>query len=163
MEFRRLSAEQDRSALAAFLTEAQDYYHLWKGRAPDEGEVDDVLFGAPPNCDPAESLRLGLYLDDRLSGVAELSFGFPEKGDAYLGLMILAPRARSGGRGAMFLAEVERLARAKGCPVLYLAVLEKNTRGRAFWEKMGFAPTGVQRDTEENGIAHRIYRLSKPL
>ena len=34
-----------------------------------------------------------------LAGVAELAFGFPEQGDAYLGLMILAPEARSQGFG----------------------------------------------------------------
>lgn len=163
MDFRTLDPDQDRARVQDFLTEAQDYYHLWKGYAPSAEEVDDIFTGAPPNCDPAQSCRLGLYLDDHLSGIAELSFGWPEAGDAYLGLMILAPRARSSGRGRAFLAHVEQLARARGCPSLYLAVLEKNLRGRAFWDRMGFGPTGVMRETQENGLHHRIHRLKKPL
>lgn len=163
MDIRDLDPETDRMMVQSFLTEAQDYYHLWKGRAPETEEVDDIFTGAPPNCDPTQSHRLGLYLDNRLSGIAELAFGWPEAGDAYLGLMILAPRARSSGKGAAFLAHVEALARARDCPTLFLAVLEKNSGGRAFWEKMGFTPTGVMRETNENGLHHRIYRLKKPL
>lgn len=163
MQIRALDPQADRDAVAALLTEAQDYYHLWKGHAPGPEEVEDALTGGPPGTDPAASHRLGLYLGDALSGMAELSFGFPAAGDAYLGLMILAPRARSAGNGAAFLAHVETLARSAGAPILYLAVLEKNRRGRAFWNRMGFTETGVMRETEENGIAHRIYRLKKPL
>ncbi len=163
MQIRPLDPVADRADVAVLLSEAQDYYHLWKGRPPAQEELDDVFEGAPPNCDPAESLRLGLYLDGRLSGVAELSFGWPSAGDAYLGLMILAPQARSAGNGARFLAHVAGIVRARGCPALYLAVLEKNLGGRAFWARMGFAPTGVIRETEENGLSHRIFRLKKPL
>lgn len=161
ISFRRLDHGTDRAAVADLLYRARDYYVLWKGRAPDDEDVDDVFVGSPPGCDPAESLRLGIFEDETLSGVAELSFGFPAQNDAYLGLMILAPEARSKGNGAAFLKEVEVLAKAKGADRLYLAVLEKNASGRAFWERMGFVPTGVMRETEENGIAHRIFRLVK--
>jgi GNAT superfamily N-acetyltransferase len=75
--------------------------------------------------------------------------------------MILAPQARSAGQGAAFFAHVEGLARARACPNLYLAVLEANPRGRAFWDRMGFAATGTFRDDAETG--HRIHRLVKPL
>ncbi|MEF3046830.1 GNAT family N-acetyltransferase [Pseudotabrizicola sp. L79] len=168
MQIRALDPVADRADVAALLTKAQDYYLLWKGYPPGAEEVDDVFIGGPPGCDPAQSHRLGLYLDDplaglQLSGVAELSFGFPEPQDAYLGLMILAPSARSGGHGAAFLAHVEGLARARAARTLYLAVLEKNTRGHAFWTRMGFGPTGVSRDSTENGLSHRIHRLKKPL
>lgn len=161
MDIRELDPVKDRAAVESLLTEAQDYYHLWKGMAPGEEEIDDFLAGGPPNYDVQRSHRLGLYLDGRLSGVAELSFGFPEAGNAYLGLMILAPRARSSGNGQAFLAHVEALAKAGQSPMLYLAVLEKNHRGRAFWDRMGFVPTGIMRETVENGIPHRVYRLVK--
>lgn len=163
MQIRALDPETDRAAVAALLDEAQDYFDLWKGHPPGPEDVDEVFTATPPGCDPALSHRLGLMLDDRLSGVAELSFGFPGPQDAYLGLMILAPRARSAGWGATFLAHVESLARARGAADLFLGVLEVNRRGHAFWLRMGFEPTGVTRDSTENGIAHRIHRLKKPL
>lgn len=161
MPIRPLDPVTDRPAVAALLTEAQDYCHLWLGHAPDASQVDKVYTAGPPGCDAAQSFRLGLWLDATLSGVAELSFGYPGAQDAYLGLMILAPRARGQGQGAAFYAHVENLARQRGCPRIFLAVLEANPRGRAFWEAQGFAPTGVSRDDAETG--HRIHRRVKVL
>jgi GNAT superfamily N-acetyltransferase len=158
---RALDPHHDRAAVAALLTRAQDYYHLWKGYAPGPAEVDEVFSSTPPGCDPAASQRLGLFHDDQLTGVAELSFGFPGPADAYLGLMILSPEARGTGHGKTFLAEIEHRARAAQASLLCLAVLQANPRGAAFWARMGFAPAGVTRHDAETG--HTIHRLAKPL
>ncbi|TGD64654.1 GNAT family N-acetyltransferase [Tabrizicola sp. WMC-M-20] len=158
---RALDPAADRPAVAALLTRAQDYYQLWLGRPPGPAEVEDVFTDGPPGCDPAASQRLGLFLDGTLNGVAELSFGFPTPPDAYLGLMILAPDARSQGHGAAFLANIESRARAALAPQLYLAVLQANPRGAAFWARMGFHPTGVSRFDADTG--HTSHRLVKPL
>ncbi|NEX47085.1 GNAT family N-acetyltransferase [Pseudotabrizicola algicola] len=152
---------RDRAAVADLLTRAQDYYHLWLGHPPGPAQVEDVFTAGPPGCDPAASHRLGLWHGDTLAGVAELSFGFPAPPDAYLGLMILAPEARSQGQGATFLAHVESLARAAKARHLYLAVLEANARGAAFWARRGFAPTGLSR--HDTGTGHTLHRLVKPL
>ncbi len=156
---RPLDPATDRDAVATLLTEAQDYYRLWLGQAPGEVQIDEVFTAGPPHCDLAKSHRLGLYVDGKLSGVAALSFGFPGPEDAYLGLMILAPRARNQGHGAAFTAHIETLARPS--PNLYLAVLDANPKGRAFWERQGFAPTSISRHDAETG--HTIHRLMKPL
>ena len=145
--------------VAQFYREAPDYWLLAEGRCDPEAQAQDFFTDAPPNCDPAQSDRLGLFLNHRLSGVAELSYGFPEPGDAYLGLMILAPRIRNMGLGPRLLAEVETRARAAGAPTLYLGVLEANPKGRAFWDRHGFRPTGVTRQDARN-LTHR---LAKPL
>lgn len=161
LRFRPLDPAQDRAAVLDLLTEAQDYYLLWLGRAPDDRDVEEVFTAGPPGCDPADSHRIGLYVNDQLSGVAELSFGFPTGADAYLGLMILAPRARGEGIGEIFYDHIEALARKSGAARLYLGVLEANPRGRAFWERMGFEDTGVTREDAETG--HRVHRLVKDL
>jgi GNAT superfamily N-acetyltransferase len=161
LTLRALDPALDRPALAVLLTEAQDYYLLWLGHPPGEAEVTDVLTSTPPGCDPAISHRLGLFLDERLSGAAELSFGYPAPEDAFLGLMILAPRARSAGHGAAFHDHVMTLAQSRGCPRIYLGVLEANTRGRAFWQRQGYHETGVTRLDAETG--HLLHRLVRPL
>ncbi|RGP38941.1 GNAT family N-acetyltransferase [Pseudotabrizicola alkalilacus] len=158
---RALDPAGDRAAVSALLTEAQDYYHLWKGRAPGLEEVDDFFTGAPLPSDSAATLRLGLFVGDRLIGLAEVFFGFPTASDAYLGLMILAPDTRSNGHGARFLAQIEDRCRAAQATSLYLAVLQANPRGAAFWARMGFVPTGISRDDTEYG--HTLHRLVKPL
>lgn len=156
---RALHPETDLSAVAAFLAEAADYWIMAEGAAPGPTAAQEYFTDCPPGCDPARSHHLGLFEADRLSGLAELSFGFPEAGDAYLGLMILAPRLRGQGHGPGFLAHVEQLARAAGAPRLYLGVLEANTGGRRFWDRHGFRPTGISRDDGQ----HIIHRLVKPL
>lgn len=161
MLIRQLDPTNDLTAVHAFYGEAGDYWLLADRRAADLQKARDFFTDGPPGCDPGRSHRLGLFVDDRLSGVAELSFGFPAPEDAYLGLMMLAPRIGGGGHGAAFLAKVETLARAAGAPRLYLAVLEENPRGRAFWEREGFRAAGVSRLDDETG--HVIHRLVKGL
>lgn len=161
MLIRTLDPTLDLLAVTALQAEAEDYWHLAEGASDPAKRAAEFFTDCPPNCDPAQSHRLGLFHDGKLSGLAELSFGFPEPQDAYLGLMILAPRMRSKGAGQVFLAHVEALARAARAPQLYLAVLEKNPRGWAFWEKMGFRATGLNRFDAETG--HTIHRLVKPL
>ncbi|WP_248298189.1 N-acetyltransferase [Tabrizicola sp. YIM 78059] len=97
----------------------------------------------------------------RLSGVAELSYGFPEATDAYLGLMLLGPWARGAGHGRAMLDQAETLARARGARRIVLAVLEANPRGRAFWEREGFRATGLSRRDQVTG--HTLHRLVKAL
>ena len=159
MIIRALRPETDLPAVAAFLGEAADYWLLADGVPPGPGAAHEFFSDGPPGHDPAKSCHLGLFSDDRLSGLAAVSFGFPGLQDAYLGLMILAPRARNRGHGPALLAHVEALARAACAPTLYLAVLDSNPRGRAFWERHGFRATGVSRRDDRN----LIHRLAKPL
>lgn len=159
--WRNLLPGADLPRVTAFYEVAADYWHLADRRAPDLQKARDFFTECPPGCDPAASQRLGLFVAGDLAGVAELSFGFPAAGDGYLGLMLLAPRLRGQGHGRRFLHEVETRARAAGCRQLFLAVLDENPRGRAFWLREGFAPTGLARQDADTG--HRLERLVKPL
>lgn len=147
--------------VAQFYREAPDYWLLAEGRCDPAAQAQDFFTDAPPNCDPAQSDRLGLFVNQRLSGVAEVSYGFPEANDAYLGLMLIGPWAQGSGHGKAFLNHVEALARKRHAPRLYLAVLDVNPRGRAFWEREGFTGTGLTRKDAITG--HLIERLVKPL
>lgn len=159
-EIRRLTADPNAPAVAALMAEADDYWRLADGTPPDPlQKAQDFFTDCPPNCDPAASHHLGLFLHGRLSGLAELGFGFPASGDAYLGLMLLAPRIRGQGHGVAFLAHAENLARTSGAQSLYLAVLQSNPRGYAFWQRHGFTLTGVSRHDGRTTID----RLVKPL
>lgn len=160
MLIRPLDPVTDLPLVEGFYAAAPDYWLLAEGVPPGPEKAAEFFTDCPPGCDPAASHRLGLFLADRLSGLAELSFGFPEAGDAYLGLMILGPWAQGGGLGAGLLADVEALARQAGSTRLYLGVLDQNPRGRTFWLREGFAPTGISRDT---GHGSRVERLVKPI
>lgn len=161
MLIRPLDPAADLAAVTAAFAEAADYWTLADRRPPDAAKAAAFFTDGPPGCDPARSHRLGLFVADRLVGVAELSFGFPASGDAYLGAMILSPALRGQGHGRALLAHVEHLARAAGAGHLYLAVLQDNPRGRAFWRREGFQPTGLSRHDAETD--HVLHRLVKPL
>lgn len=157
----RALAPSEVGTVAAFYRDAPDYWLLADGALDAGAKAAEFFTDCPPNCNPAASARLGFFLGDRLSGVAEVSFGFPNAGDAYLGLMMLGPWAQGLGHGAVFLREVEAIARAANAPTLYLAVLDANPRGRAFWLHHGFTPTGLRRHDADTG--HWIERLEKRL
>ena len=160
---RTLDPASDLDRIVAFYSEAPDYWIFAEGAVPGPEKAAAFFTDGPPGSSPEDSHRLGLFLEGRLSGLAELSFGFPEAGDAYLGLMILGPWAQRVGHGATFLAHVEELARLAGASRLYLAVIEANSRGRAFWEREGFGPTGVSRVDMSGGRNHVLYRFVKSL
>jgi hypothetical protein len=89
--------------VARFYAEAPDYWLLAEGTCEPERQAQEFFTDGPPGCDLALTHHLGLFLDDRLSGVAELSYGFPEPSDAYLGLMLLGPWAQGAGHGKALL------------------------------------------------------------
>ena len=145
--------------VAQFYREAPDYWLLAEGRVDADHQAQEFFTDAPPNCDPAQSDRLGLFVDHRLSGVAEVAYGFPEQNDAYLGLMILGPWAQGAGQGKAFLAHCEAVARKRHAARLNLAVIDRNPRGRAFWLREGFNATGLRRhDTEHNYWVERLVK-----
>lgn len=147
--------------VARFYAEAPDYWLLAEGACEPDRQSREFFTDGPPGRDLTKTHHLGLFLNDRLSGVAEISYGFPEPEDAYLGLMMLGLWAQGAGNGRAFLAEAERLARSRQASNLYLAVLDANPRGRAFWEREGFRATGIRRHDADHG--HWIERLVKIL
>ena len=103
------------------------------------------------------------FLDERMSGLAELSFGFLKIGDLYFGFMMLGPCARNSEIGVKFLDHVEYISRQAGGQKLFLAVLSISPKGCALWERQGFSTTGVWRATTIGNKYVKIHRLVKQL
>ena len=110
MLIRSLIAKSDLAIAHEFYAKAPDYWQLAEGQEPGLQKARDFFTDTPPNCDPKVSLRLGLFLGDRLSGLAELSFGFRTTGDPYLSLTVLGPWARNRRNGRKFLKYIEKCA-----------------------------------------------------
>lgn len=163
MLIRRLDPVTDRARVDAFFHEAADYIRVERGADPGPGVTEEFFTDAPPGCDPAHSLREGLFDGARLIALAETAFGYPEPDDAYLGLMIVTPSARGTGAGPLFLRHIEAEARARRCKALLLAVLEANPRGRAFWERAGFATLLTDRPVTIGQKTQMARRMGKAL
>jgi GNAT superfamily N-acetyltransferase len=160
---RTLDPTTDRALVDALFQDTSDYVLIERGEPPGPEVTEEFFTDAPPGCDPGQSLRLGLFDGDGLAAIAECGFGFPEADDAYLGLMIVAPGHRGRGIGARFLRHVEAEARARGCKMLYLAVLEANPRGRAFWEREGFRTILTDRPVTLGAKTQMARRMAKRL
>ena len=158
-QIRPLDPTADRARVEAFFTAVQDYVILERD-APPGPEVTDAFFSqAPPGADPADSQRLGLFDGDVLQALVELSFGFPEADSAYIGLLIALPAARGTGAGTALLRACETFARQRGAREIFMAVLDANPKGRAFWEREGFRLRLADRPVTlgtKTQIAHRL-------
>ncbi|RID92318.1 GNAT family N-acetyltransferase [Gemmobacter lutimaris] len=160
---RDLDPQADLAAVEALFRAAADYVDLESGAAVDGSQAADFFTDAPPGIDPTTSLRLGMFAADRLIGKVDVAFGYPEAGDAYIGLMVFAPEARGSGQGARLLREVEARARARGATRLFIAALEANAKGRAFWAREGFQPDQVFPDRDYGARRHTVHRMVKAL
>lgn len=135
---RQLDPVTDRAAVDDLFRRSADYVRLERGQEPDAALTDEFFGDTVPGGTLGEALKLGLFTGRGLQGVADLGFGYPEPGDAFMGLMQFAADARGQGHGSAFLRDIEDRARSRGARRLFIAVLHGNPRGRAFWERYGF-------------------------
>jgi GNAT superfamily N-acetyltransferase len=162
MLIRPLDPVTDRAIVDGFFLASADYVRLERAEEPGPDNTDEFFNDTPPGCDPQASLRLGLF-DNGLIGLAEMGFGYPTASDAYLGLMMIAPVARGSGAGAYLLRHLEDAARARGKQRLCLGVLDINPKGRAFWQREGFAATEFSRQITLGKKTQLAHRLAKAL
>ena len=159
--FRGLDPKADFAAVRAFIDTAADYVRLETGKAPDDSYAEAYFTDCPPGSDVARSEKIGLFADGVLAGIADLAFGYPDEGDAFLGLMIISSTMRGAGLGPVFLDHVDGIARQRGAARLLLAVLDSNPRGRAFWERNGFAHVMTIERALIVGHPHRVHRMAR--
>jgi GNAT superfamily N-acetyltransferase len=158
MIMRSLSATTDRAAVARLFADAADYVLLEDGRAPDEATTDDFFNERPPNVVAVDAVHIGMFDADRLLGILGVVFGYPDANDSYIGLLLLAPQARCSGVGGQALAHATALARARGSTRQLVAVLDNNPKGRAFWDREGFALEKSFPPKKDGHTRHRMTR-----
>lgn len=163
LDIRPLDPARDRAAVEALHRAAADYVRLETGQDPTPARTEEFFTEAPPGIDPATSLKLGLSAGGRLAMIADVAFGWPAPDDAYIGLMLGAPRARGKGYGRAFLDHIVSAARQRGATRLLLAVLDDNPRARAFWERMGFSVVLTLPPRDFGGRMHVCHRMARPL
>lgn len=157
---RDLHDPKDRPALRRFYDTAQDYILLETGLPPSEATIDELFSNAPPGGDPADCIRVGVFDGDgTLQGIGEQSFGYPNPQSSYIGLVMLVPQARRQGLGTTIFAHLRDNARAQGSTEMFIAVLDPNTRGRAFWESLGFTHELTTAPITTGAATHVRHRL----
>lgn len=140
ISFRGLDAARDAADVLDLMQRASDYMQLEYGRPPDATSVTDFFAACVPGGNLAQAVKLGICRDDRLVGILDMGFGYPAAQDAYIGLVMLDPAVRGQSLGEVCFAHLQRIATVRGADRMLVAVLERNPKGRAFWQRMGFEP-----------------------
>ena len=152
----------DLGAVEAVYRRAADYLALESGLTPDAAAR--AFFEERPPASPEEPLKFGVSGDNgALFAIGALAFGYPEPGDAYLGLLLLVPEMRGGGLGQAIFGEVKKLAKARRASRLLIGVLDDNERARAFWERQGFKLSQTSGPHDIGHRRHVVHRLALSL
>lgn len=160
---RPLDPVSDHAAVWAFWDSCRDFSEMERGLTDHARQTEGFFHDVPPNADAAKRMRLGVFDRDRLIGVASVDFGFPEAMDGYIGLLAFAEDVRGGGLGPKVLALIGAEARQRGARRLYVGVLIANMKGRAFWEREGFAAALPPREITIGAKTQLAQRLVKNL
>ena len=160
---RELDPEADAAAVRHLFDRAADYIDLETGESPSDAHVAEFFAPAPFVTDPADTLKLGLFSGGRLDAIADLAFGFPQREDAFIGLLLIAADRRGQGLGHLFVDHIADVARARHAPRLFVAVLEANPKGQAFWAREGFVPVLTLPSAQMGRRVHVRHRMERRL
>ncbi len=150
----------DRGALRDFFAVASDYIYLEKGRFATDQDIDEFFASAPPNIDPSTCVKLGIVdQQGAVHGIADLSFGYPNAGSAYIGLLMLSPALRGRGWGRRMFEILLQSAIARQADEMFIAVLDQNPTGRAFWESCGFVVERPNQKLSSGSVVNTVHRM----
>ena len=138
LEARPLLPEQQ-PLLQALLQRCDDYHQLVYGQPARPDEAEALVRERPPGLREDQKHLWGLFTPEgALGGAVDSLSDYPGPGEWYLGLLLLEPSLRGGGRGRAVAQAYETYVRRAGGHVLRLAVAEQNEAGLRFWKRLGF-------------------------
>ena len=73
---RPLNMTADLDSVTQFYIDAPDYWQTVDGCAPGVEKAKEFFEDIPPKCNPDYAHTLGFFLDQRLSGIADLFLDF---------------------------------------------------------------------------------------
>lgn len=159
INFVTLDPATDAARVLDLCIRAQDYIQLETGKVPDAAYVQETLTDKPTQLAPDDIFLTGLARPDTsLAGMVTAIRHFYEKNEWYIGLLLLDPAERSQGLGVQAAAHIFDLARKHNAPLVRIAVLDLNPRGRVFWERQGFTHARTVEDCEDGLIRHVLQK-----
>lgn len=115
-----------------------DYHIMCSGKNATDEDVKNI-FKYNDEKTFEDSLTLGVY-DNKvvLVGMIDIFKNYPNKGTWMIGLLLLSPDERNKNLGKLIHEEIKRYAISQGADSLRIGVVEKNIRGRRFWDTIGY-------------------------
>ncbi|WP_432406496.1 GNAT family N-acetyltransferase [Wukongibacter sp. M2B1] len=134
-----LRLEEDIKDVLKLCESCLDYYELEGVKSIDIQTAKEIFEVLPLGKKNEDKMVIGIYdEDDTLIGIIEGLREYPQKDIWYIGLMMIAKNKRKQGIGEKSYKAFEKWASKYNVNSIRLGVLEKNTIGLGFWEKVGF-------------------------
>jgi GNAT superfamily N-acetyltransferase len=147
----RAAAAADLPLIGALIRELAEYEKLADEVRFDEAVLGEKLFGARPYAE----VLIG-EIDDEALGFALFFHNFSTfegRPGIYLEDLFVRPAARGKGLGKALLAELARLAVARGCARLEWSVLDWNEPAIGFYRTLGARPLDAWTGMRVDGAA----------
>ncbi len=139
-----LLSEIDCPGIESLYGECTDYWTLVTGRVANKADATNLLIDRPPMLAPSNKLVLGLRDGHRLLAIVDTLRDYPRDGIWWLGLLLITPELRGGGRGRRLYAALESWSATQGASEFRLCVQAQNTRAHKFWQSLGFGALSSQ-------------------
>ena len=151
------------AALQCVLEAAPDYFLKVTGGPPGGAEAQSTFTALPPGKSYEDKFVWGLYSGDAMIGCADVIRGYPVRGSAVVGLLLLAERWQRRGLGRAFAALIEQAIVAwPEIARLRLGVAASNPGALAFWRKLGYRETGEVK-AAGSGFVSEVIVFEKPV
>lgn len=136
---RSLSKEEE-SLLQDLCERCQDYFELAQDSPARSNEAAEIFTMLPPGKNYADKHVLGIFnhVGNNLIGVIDIVRDFPEQNIWIIGLMMLDPAYRKRGLGKEIYESLSQFCRENKANEIEIGVLQGNTKGLNFWQKLGF-------------------------
>lgn len=133
------------------------------GPADRAGAASQFAIALPTGCRPDNKHAFIAYQNGTPAGLLDIINGYPRRGTAFIGLLAVRESMQGLGIGRTLAALAERFVRSDlKAGTIRLAVVEANPVS-AFWQKMGFAPTGEVKPYEAEAVRSRSILMEKAL
>ncbi len=135
----RLLSLEDVEAVQRLFEECRDYFRLVEGRGPLPDAAEQEFGSVPPGRSLEDKFMYGVFHErEGLVGLLEGLREYPDEATWWIGLLLLAPKARGQGVGHVVVHEFGSYVWMNGGRSIALGVVEDNRRALEFWKKLGF-------------------------
>ncbi len=116
---------------------------------PTRETVCKDMKALPPRTTYEDKFYVGIFENGQLLAVVDLIFNYPNMETAFIGFFMVNAACQGRGTGSELVGDIAGFLRKNGYRYIRLGYVKTNPQSRAFWLKNGFAPTGVETDTED--------------
>lgn len=161
----QLDGQRDSEQLIELFNACRDFQVLVEGAYSGAARtIEDLLFGLPPGRKQQDKVALGLFgASGDLIGVCDLLCGYPDRGELWIGLLLLRPEQRGTGLGGQFLRSMAAWALAQGFAQIGLGVVSQNEAGYRFWERCGFHEVSRHAGVTMGELSNTVIRMQLEL